>query len=132
MWKSENKMEKSIVVLEDDIDLAVLFKDVLELQGFSVSAFVKPNSALERFKNKGFSLILTNYIMPEMNGIEFARKVREIDKEVRIWLLTGYSVGRIKENASFDSANIEKIIEKPVSINELVDMVKPLFSDSYS
>ena len=128
MWKSENKMEKSIVVLEDDIDLAVLFKDVLELQGFSVSAFVKPNSALERFKNKGFSLILTNYIMPEMNGIEFARKVREIDKEVRIWLLTGYSVGRIKENASFDSANIEKIIEKPVSINELVDMVKSSFN----
>ena len=121
-------MEKSIVVLENDIDLAILFKEVLELQGFSVSAFVRPKLAIEKLKNNGSSLILANYLLPEMNGIEFACKIREADNEVRIWLITGYPITRIKENVLFDSANIEKIIEKPVSINELVDMVKSSFN----
>ncbi len=56
------------------------------MQGLSVSALVKPKVALENFKNNEFYLILTNYLMSEMNGIEFACKVKEIDNKVKIWL----------------------------------------------
>lgn len=119
-------MKKSVFVLENDIDLATLFKEVLELQGFCVSAFIKPHLAFENFKNnpKRFSLILVSFVLSEMNGIDFAIRIREIDNEIRIWLITGYPEKNIKDNPSFDLAKIEKIIQIPLSVNELVDMVK--------
>lgn len=59
-----------------------------------------------------------------MNGIEFAKRIREIDKKIKIWLLTGFTSNSITNDPVFVSTNIERVIEKPIPIDKLVDMVK--------
>ncbi len=122
--------EKSILVLDDDIELMSLYRVVLKRQGYEVVAFSDPLLALEYFKinSSRFSLIITDLRMPKMTGIEFASKVREMDKEIRIWLITAFVFQDIKDNPLFTLAKFEKIIEKPVSTLKLVDMVKSVYS----
>jgi DNA-binding NtrC family response regulator len=121
--------ERSILVLDDDIELMSLYRIVLQRQGYEVIAFSDPLLALEYFKinSSRFSLIVTDLRMPIMTGIEFASKVREIDKEIKIWLITAFVFQDIKDNPLFTLAKFEKIIEKPVSTIKLVDMVKSIY-----
>ena len=118
--------EKSILVLDDDIELMSLYKIILQRQGYEVFAFSDPLLALEYFKinSSRFTLIITDLRMPKMTGIEFASKVREMDREIRIWLITAFVFQDIKDNPLFVKSKFEKIIEKPVSTIKLVDMVK--------
>lgn len=117
---------KGILVLDDDAELAHMFQIALEMEGLKVAAFREPIQVLEYLKNNlnNFFLLITDFIMPKINGIELAHRVREIDKDIKIWLITASSSDDIKHNHHFNSVNIEKVIEKPISIHKLIDMVK--------
>lgn len=130
--KKRKMRQKSILVLDDDVDLVHMFQIALEIEGFTVVASTKPLQIFEYFKDNSnnFSLIIADLKMPHMNGIEFASKVREIDKEIRIWLVTGYTLPGIKGNPLFTLANIDKVIQKPIPLNKLVDMVKSTINQS--
>lgn len=123
---SKQIVQKSILILDDDVDSADLYRDVLERQGFSVFIFNKPKSALDCLKMNYdiFSLIITSFRMPEMNGIEFAMRVREIANNITIWLITAFAPQHLEDYKGFTYANFEKIVEKPISIIKLIDMVK--------
>lgn len=117
---------KSILVLDDEIELLNLFKVALQNHGLSVFDFTHPKMALEYFKNNSnsFSLIITDLRMPKMNGIEFAYRVRQLDREIKIWLATSFVLEDITDNPLFTFAHIERIIEKPISIRKLIELVK--------
>jgi CheY-like chemotaxis protein len=74
----------SILIVDDNFDIVRLMERGLEY-GFNVSAFTDPVRALEDFKvnRKDCSLILSDIIMPGMNGYEFVKKAKEIDKQVK-------------------------------------------------
>ena len=117
---------RSILVLDDDIELAILFKMVLQRQGLSVFSFTDPIAALDHFRanRKNYSLILTDLRIPGMSGIEFANKIREIDKKVTVWLITAFMMEDLQNNEEFISAKISEVIEKPVSMELLTKLVK--------
>jgi CheY-like chemotaxis protein len=70
----------SIMVIEDEKELAALFKALLENMGYDTVIFTDPLMALEFFKQwtKEFSLILTDLRMPQMSGIELAAEIRNL------------------------------------------------------
>jgi two-component system cell cycle response regulator CpdR len=63
----------------------------LERAGYDVSDFDNGASAYERLREEPFSLLLTDIVMPEMDGIELARRATEIDPDLKVMFITGFA-----------------------------------------
>ena len=118
----------SIMVVEDEMELASLFKAFLERMGYDTVTFTDPIVALEFFKQgiKEFSLILTDLRMPEMSGIELAAEIRKFDDKIKIILITAFVVDDLMLSEKYKLAKINEIVQKPVKIaalREIIDIV---------
>ena len=118
-----NFANKIVVVDDDDIVLSTL-KMLLELEGFeNVTYFNKPQEAIEYLKENKPDLVLSDFVMPEMNGIEFLTEAKKLYTDVSMILLTGYAD---KENAikAINTVGIYKYIEKPWDNTDLIMSIK--------
>lgn len=114
----------AIVIVDDEPMVTKTLSMLLGLEGFnSVASFNNPREALEYLKNNEIDLIISDFIMPELNGIEFLEKAKKTQKEVTTILLTGYAD---KENAirAINEIGIFKYIEKPWDNNNFILNVK--------
>ena len=119
MYKS-----KRIIVVDDEPIVLSTLKMLLNLEGFeNVGYFDSPKKALEDIKNSKPDLIMSDFIMPEMNGIEFLSEAKKICKDVSMILLTGYAD---KENAikAINEVGIYKYIEKPWDNEDLLISIR--------
>ena len=117
----------SVMVVEDEKELAALFKVFLEKMGYDTVTFTDP-MALEFFKQgtKKFSLILTDLRMPEMSGIELAAEIRKFNDKIKIILITAFMVEDLMISETYKFAKINEIVQKPVkmaSLREIIDTV---------
>lgn len=118
-----SKSRKIFVVDDDSIVLSAL-QMLLEIEGFlDVTYFDNPKIALEALKTTTPDLILSDFIMPQMNGIEFLSAAKEFCPDISMILLTGYAD---KENAikSINEVGIYKYIEKPWDNADLIINIK--------
>ena len=118
----------SIMVIEDEKELAALFKAFLENMGYDTVTFTDPLMALEFFKQgtKEISLILTDLRMPQMSGIELAAEIRKINDKIKIILITAFMVEDLMISETYKLAKINEIVQKPVKIaalREIIDSV---------
>jgi DNA-binding NtrC family response regulator len=83
---------KSIIVVDDEHDLVDLFSDALSSNGYDVSAFADPIVALENIKMnpEKYSLLITDFRMNKMNGCELGIKVKELNHNIQVMLITAY------------------------------------------
>ena len=119
MYKS-----KRIVVVDDEQIMLSTLKMLLELEGFTNTAyFNKPKEALSDIKKTEPDLILSDFMMPDMNGIEFLSEAKKIYPDVSMILLTGYAD---KENAikAINEVGIYKYIEKPWDNEDLLISIR--------
>jgi DNA-binding NtrC family response regulator len=87
--------QKSILIVEDDLDQARLYRKHFENHGFQVACFLNPFDALENFKLdvNFYTLVLTDFRLKDMNGIKFAKEIRRIrGYSIIIILMTGYFI----------------------------------------
>jgi CheY-like chemotaxis protein len=126
---NDNDNTKYILLVDDEKDILELFSECLISNGLKTISFQNPIEALD-FLNGNLnncSLVITDYSMPQMSGLDFIKHVRNIDVNfiIKIILITAY----IKNNLVMDKSNnlrIDKIIEKPISLEKLKDEVKML------
>jgi DNA-binding NtrC family response regulator len=123
-----NSGRSYVAVVDDEEDIVSLFREALsQMDDCSVFAFTDPQAALKHFiANKQFyNLILTDFRMPEMNGIELIMKVNKIKPSIRALLMSAFEV---QDEESFQECKKKKIIngflQKPIAINDLIDEVK--------
>jgi len=121
-------LQKSILLVEDELDLAKFFRIRLERHGYFITCFIDPKEALENFKLdvSFYSLILTDLRMPDINGIEFAKQIRKMRKDIYIWLMTAYYLDEDlnkKENCHL----FDKIFVKPVPMANLISNIDEQF-----
>jgi CheY-like chemotaxis protein len=118
----------SIMVVEDEKELASLFKAFLERMGYDTVAFTDPIMALEFFKQgtKEFSLILTDLRMPEMSGLELAVEIRKFNEKIKIILITAFMVEDLMISETYKLAKINEIVQKPVKIAALREIIDTL------
>lgn len=115
-----------ILLIEDEEMLRIVMREMLECLGYTVSAATAPDEALQLFdKNPHtYDLIYTDYLMPGMNGVELAIKIRERDKAIPIILSTGN-----KEEISTKYFNyFSRILKKPQRLEEIERELKTVFS----
>ena len=121
-------MKKRILVVDDEPDINLLFKMILEENSeFMVHSFTDPLLALRNFKCNLYDLILVDIKMPEMDGLDFYREIRKIDKNVRLCFVTAsekYYEPFRKE--IYDILGENCFIQKPIANEDLLKLVKTM------
>ena len=84
------KEKASVLVVDDNLDLLDTFSLILKMKGYNVDTAVDGVAAVDKFKKRPFDVILMDLIMPQMNGVEAFRKIRQINPGARVILMTAY------------------------------------------
>ena len=116
---------RSIIVVDDELELACLFKAFLKNEGYDVVSFTDPLLALEYFKETAdkHSLIITDLRMPDICGIDLAKSIREFNSKIKIFLMTAFESKDLEDREDFINVRIDLLIQKPVRFANLRVMV---------
>ena len=119
---------KRIFLVDDDYDHTTTFKIGLELAGFEVDAYNDPAIALSKFKPGYYDLLLIDFKMPKIDGVELYEKIRKLDDKVMLWFITAYETyyKSLIETSSISNGENSSglVIEKPIEIATLVEQIK--------
>ncbi|TWH04556.1 two-component system cell cycle response regulator CpdR [Ochrobactrum sp. J50] len=115
---------KRILLAEDDNDMRRFLVKALEKAGYHVTHFDNGASAYERLQEEPFSLLLTDIVMPEMDGIELARRATEIDPDLKIMFITGFAA--VALNPDSDAPRDAKVLSKPFHLRDLVNEIEKM------
>ena len=110
---SKPNLEQTIVIVDDEEMVLTSISSFLSLEtDYNLEAFTSAKKALDYIENNPVDLVVSDYLMPEMDGISFLIKVRELKPEVPRIILTGYAD---KENAikAINQVGLFQYIEKP-------------------
>ena len=115
--------EVRILLVDDETSVLNSTRDLLLHAGYQVDAFDVPEKALANFRKNvsRYQLILTDNVMPGMSGLELARNIRTLQKNIPIVLITGYLTSETDV-----SDLVDRKLHKPVSIRELSEMVEEI------
>jgi CheY-like chemotaxis protein/predicted transcriptional regulator len=119
-------VNKRILIVDDESDISSAMQIGLEEQDFIVDTFNDPVSALAAYKPQSYDLLLLDVRMPVMNGFELYRKIKEIDNGAKVCFLTAFEVYSEEFKKVFPSMNVQHLIQKPVSMAELVQQIRTL------
>lgn len=129
IWKSGNlqvtDMTK-ILLAEDDGDMRRFLEKALDNAGYQVVAFDNGASAYNRLREEPFTLLLTDIVMPEMDGIELARRASEIDPDMKVMFITGFAA--VALNPDSNAPKDAKVLSKPFHLRDLVNEVEKMLA----
>ena len=128
--KLSNHKDNYILLVDDEKDILDLFSEYLTSNSFNTISFDNPVKALDYFyKNpNNCSLIITDYKMPQMSGLDFINKIREKDTycKIKIILISAFMKSNLNIDDILNILKIDKIIEKPIHLKNFIDEVKKL------
>ena len=119
-------MTAKILLAEDDNDMRRFLVKALEKAGYKVMSYDNGASAYDRLREEPFSLLLTDIVMPEMDGIELARRAAELDPDIKIMFITGFAA--VALNANSAAPKDAKVLSKPFHLRDLVNEVQKMLA----
>lgn len=114
----------SILLAEDDKSMREYLARALERVGYEVTAVDCGTSAMPELEARKFDLLLTDIVMPEMDGIELAQKASAIDPDIRVMFITGFAAVALQAGRTAPEA---KLLSKPFHLKDLVAEVDRMF-----
>lgn len=114
-----------ILLAEDDAVMREYLTRALERSGYSVRAVDRGTAALPLLAEEAFDLLLTDIVMPEMDGIELAQKASELVPSLRVMFITGFAAVTLKAGNAMPQA---RVLSKPFHLRDLVLEVDRLFN----
>jgi two-component system, cell cycle response regulator CpdR len=115
-----------ILVAEDDNDMRRFLVKALENAGYEVSDYDNGMAAYRRLREEPFELLLTDIVMPEMDGIELARRAAELDPDIKIMFITGFAA--VALNPDSNAPKDAKVLSKPFHLRDLVNEVQKMLA----
>lgn len=115
-----------ILLAEDDESMRRFLSKALENAGHEVVSFGKGDEAHGRLKQDIFDILLTDIVMPEMDGIELARLAAELDPTLKIMFITGFAA--VALNPEVAAPRDAKVLSKPFHLRDLVAEVDRLMA----
>ena len=110
-----------IILAEDDNDMRRFLAKALVNAGYEVVSYDNGKSAYERLREEPFELLLTDIVMPEMDGIELARRATELDPDIKVMFITGFAA--VALNPDNNAPKQAKVLSKPFHLKDLVSEV---------
>lgn len=115
---------RRILLAEDDQVMREYLTRALERSGYAVTAVDRGTAALPLLVSEAFDLLLTDIVMPEMDGIELAQRAGDIAPAMRVMFITGFAAVTLKAGQAMPQA---RILSKPFHLRDLVIEVDRLF-----
>ncbi|MFH1169777.1 MAG: response regulator [Chloroflexota bacterium] len=112
----------SVLVVDDNEDLLNTFSLILKRRGFDVATAEDGACAVDKFSRGHFDVILMDIVMPRMNGVEAFRRIREINPDARVILMTAYSEDNLMQLALDEGARC--IVHKPLNIDHMIELLR--------
>jgi two-component system, cell cycle response regulator CpdR len=113
-----------ILLAEDEDAMRTYLARALENAGYDVVAVDRGTAALPWLETGDFDLLLSDIVMPEMDGIELAQRCAEISPETKVMFITGFAAVTLKASREAPQA---KVLSKPFHLKDLVMEVERLF-----
>ena len=113
-----------ILLAEDDDSMRVYLKRALERTGYAVAAVDRGTEALKLLEHESFDLLLTDIVMPELDGIELAQRASAMYPMMRVMFITGFAAVTLHNGAMPPEA---KVLSKPFHLRDLVNEVDRMF-----
>jgi CheY-like chemotaxis protein len=137
--KQEKRTNKRILIVDDEPDIAFTHRTVLEENGFKeVDVLNEPLLALQNFKSRVYSLLITDVAMPRMDGFQLYKEIKKIDDRIKVVFVTASEVNYqalrellpvdevkaaiLRDNREGEEERIN-LIRKPVEIKEFIQRV---------
>ncbi len=117
---------RRILLAEDDESMRGFIARALGRAGYDVIAFANGADAFERLKEEPFTLLLTDIVMPIMDGIELARRASDLDPELKIMFITGFAA--VTLNTEAGALKDTRVLSKPFHLRDLVQEVDRLLA----
>ena len=109
-----------ILIVDDDPDIILTFKNGLESNGFLVDIYNDPVTALSNFKSEFYDLLLVDVRMPKMNGFELYQEIEKVDRKAKVCFITAFEVYYQALKEIFPTLDVGCFIRKPIEIDDLV------------
>jgi two-component system cell cycle response regulator CpdR len=113
-----------ILLAEDDDAMRQYLSRALEKSGYSVVAVDRGTAAVPLIEAEHFDLLLTDIVMPEMEGIELAQHAATVAPDMRVMFITGFAAVTLKAGKAVPQA---KVLSKPFHLRDLVLEVDRIF-----
>ena len=126
------KVTKNILIVDDEYDHRLLLSDLLESRGFSPITAESGSEALEKLSTQRVNLVITDLMMPEMNGLELIRQMamRTGLERTPVILVTGTPRESLEELAK--SAGAFATVLKPYNVNRLITLITSALAQAES
>ncbi len=122
--KPSHLPKKRILLAEDDDSMRGFLERALNAAGYEVVSFANGKDAFDRIQQDPFTLLLTDIVMPLMDGIELARRASEIDPQLKIMFITGFAA--VTLNNGVETPKNSRVLSKPFHLKDLVREVDTL------
>jgi signal transduction histidine kinase/CheY-like chemotaxis protein len=120
--------DSEILLVDDDAELLEVHGAILEMAGFKVHSCNSPAEALTQLKQKQFRLMVSDIVMPAMNGFELSLAARELQPAVKIQLVSAYADDSLIKDSVCEQLYRERL-QKPVRASQLVKRVRELLGE---
>ena len=120
-----DKPQTRLLVVDDEPDIVHVLKLGLQQNGFLVDGFTNSEEALQSLKSnaESYCLVLSDVRMPGLTGIQLAKRVKEINPNVKVVLMTAFEIRDNEFSKLFPSTRVDGFVQKPIGIRELTNKI---------
>lgn len=120
-------MDGKILILEDDQPFAEMLVETLDANDFAAEVSLDPGEALDRVRSGGYDLLVSDYLMPKLEGTAFIRQVREFNEAIPVLMISAYMGEAEMRQAS--EAGVSRVLRKPFEMKDLIGEIRQLLAD---
>ncbi|HZV21117.1 MAG TPA: response regulator [Hyphomicrobiales bacterium] len=117
---------QTILLAEDDDSMRRFLAKALEKAGYEVVSYGNGAEAYESLKEKPVTLLLTDIVMPEMDGIELAKRAAELNPAMKIMFITGFAAVALQQYS--EQRQPSRVLSKPIHLKDLVREVDKMLA----
>jgi DNA-binding response OmpR family regulator len=124
--------KKRVLIVDDEPDVTLVLKQVLDENGFEADSYDEPRLALNNFKANMYDLLLLDIKMPDINGLDLYQEMRKIDEKAKVCFLTASEMfyEKFRKEEPYSKFDKELFIAKPIENEELLDLLNKVINNS--
>ena len=116
-------MTRTVLVVEDDIELLNLYAEILQVNKYDVQTAINGEEAVSKYRQIHPDLVVMDGNMPKLDGYEAFSQIIEMDKNAKVVIVTGYSEFELKNKRALEQGLVS-VISKPIGVDTLLDLAK--------